>query len=116
MWGEKVKAGTDGEDGEGQMLGRKRQTRRKRERGRQTERETERDGLKMDSKSLNVVTKTSAAFYVPIQSVLVFFFFCLCVCVNACLCIMDLAMSAISCFQACRVWHESYSHFICVLH
>lgn len=80
MWGEKVKAGTDGEDGEGQMLGRKRQTRRKRERGRQTERETERDGLKMASKSPNVVTKTSAAFYVPIQSVLVFFF-CVCVCV-----------------------------------
>lgn len=41
--GEKVKARTDGEDGEGQMLGRKRQTRRKRDRekGRQTEKETE---------------------------------------------------------------------------
>lgn len=41
------------------------------------QRETEKDGLKMATKSLNVVTKTSAAFYVPIQSVLVFFF---CVC------------------------------------
>ncbi len=51
--GEKVKAGTDGEDGKGQMLGRKRQIRRKRDRekGRQTEKETERDGLKMATKS-----------------------------------------------------------------
>lgn len=52
---------------------------KKRKRETNRERETEKDGLKMATKSLNVVTKTSAAFYVPIQSVLVFFF-CVCVC------------------------------------
>ncbi|KAL1275424.1 hypothetical protein QQF64_035047 [Cirrhinus molitorella] len=67
--GEKVKAGTDGEDGEGQMLGRKRQTRRKRDRekGRQTEKETERNGLKMATKSLkqSEFRKTAAALKFP---------------------------------------------------
>lgn len=43
--GEKVKAGTDGEDGEGQMLGRKRQTRRKkRQRERETNTKRDREG------------------------------------------------------------------------
>ncbi len=116
--GEKVKAGTDGEDGKGQMLGRKRQIRRKRDRekGRQTEKETERDGLKMATKSRAICGyKDGSGFKSFPHSHYSCFSF---VFVDKGLKIRVYGKierrwwGAISCFQTCMIWRESDSHFL----